>query len=76
MYTAGKDTQRINQFVSVAIPRARDLFRRYGEVKSSGSYLTTSDEQAEILGVQSATVIDQMINSQKAIEASIAKSSK
>lgn len=76
MYTAGKDTQRINQFVSVSIPRARDLFRRYGEMKSSGSYLTTSDETSEILAVQSSTVIDQMINSQKAIEASLAKCSK
>lgn len=69
MFYALDQTSRINRFVDVVIPSARDLYARLGFRNGSGIYTTdglTVDDIPVLASGQ--TVIDQVIHGQELLE--------
>lgn len=67
MVNADKRTRNINAFEDVAIPSAKDLFRKYGKrVGSDGSFAYDSNGGVPVC--TSSAVIAQMQNAEKQAE--------
>lgn len=72
MIKAPKSVRTINSFQYVAVPSPRDVFIRYGERQSAkGEYTTDGTTQVNPSIVNRSSVIDEMINAEMMLRASV-----
>lgn len=65
MIQAFEQTRNYNRFIDVAIPRAKDLYQKYGErLSSSGLFTTTPDESTTVLKVGNSVIQDMIMAQQ------------